>query len=271
MNATELILNADGSVYHLDLHPEDLAPTVILVGDQDRVPMVSTYFDRIDVKKHKREFVTHTGWMGQKRITVLSTGIGTDNIDIVLNELDALVNVNFNDRTVKSNLQSLRIIRIGTSGAIHPDIEVDSFVISGMAVGTDILGPYYGAEKASHPKLPSWAYLTRRFDFDLSNFNAPFREGITITSPGFYGPQGRILRITPDYTIPIDELYHEAWHHLPFTNLEMETAGIYLLSEKLGHQAISFNAILANRHHHVFSNQPSKTVETLIAAVMNWL
>jgi uridine phosphorylase len=271
MKASELILNPDGSIYHLHLLPGDLAPLVILVGDQDRVPLVSKYFDRIEIRKSKREFITHTGWMGDKRITVLSTGIGTDNIDIVMNELDALVNVDLDQRQIKPELTQLKIARIGTSGSIHPDIEVGEIVVSGIAVGTDTLGQYYDAARISHPLLPDWAYVSRRHDFDLSGFRLPFKEGITITSPGFYGPQRRMIRLHTTYSIPIDGLHNADLEGLSFTNLEMETAGIYLLSEKLGHQAISFNAILAKRHSGVFANQPERMIDDLIKAVLNWI
>ncbi|HJW28443.1 MAG TPA: hypothetical protein VJ508_04240, partial [Saprospiraceae bacterium] len=219
----------------------------------------------------KREFITHTGWLGKKRITVMSTGIGTDNIDIVLNELDALVNIDLASRTIKPNLTSLQIMRIGTSGSLHPDVDIDSIVISGRGVGMDALGFYYTCDKVNHPLLPDWAYWTKRYDFSLKHFPAPFTEGITMSFPGFYGPQGRTLRIEPKLKIPIDELHKHTIDGLPFTNLEMETAAIYLLAEKLGHQAISFNAILANRIIGRFSKDTSVPVDKLIMAVLEWI
>jgi len=271
MNPAELIINADGSIYHLHLLPEDVAPTVIFVGDQDRVALVSQHFDRIDIKKQKREFITHTGWIGQKRITVISTGIGTDNIDIVLNEIDALVNIDFSNRQVKETLTSLDIIRIGTSGSLHPDVDSDEIVVSAIGIGTDNLGEYYLSEKINHALLPSWSYMAKRHPFDLKNFPAPYKEGITLTCPGFYGPQGRNLRITPHYTIPIIALHQEKINGYSFTNLEMETAAIYLLSTILGHKAISFNAILANRIKGTFSQHPERIVDLLIQNTLDWI
>ncbi len=271
MNAAELILNADGSIYHLHLLPEDVAPTVILVGDPDRVSEVSNFFSSIDIKKQKREFVTHTGWYENKRITVISTGIGTDNIDIVLNELDALVNIDFSKKRSKETLTSLNLIRIGTSGSIHPEIFADDIVVGRMAAGVDILGVYYPHQKMSVPQLPEWTYLTRRFPFDLSSFPEPFKEGITLTCPGFYGPQGRVLRAQPELNIPIDELHTLEKDGFPFTNLEMESSGIYLLADILGHKAISFNIILAERLVGKFSQQPKASVEKLIQATLQWI
>ena len=271
MKSSELILNPDGSIYHLHLLPGEIADTIILVGDQDRVPMVSRHFDRIEVQKQKREFITHTGWLGEKRITVMSTGIGTDNIDIVLNEIDALVNIDFSKRTIKENLTSVNLVRIGTSGSIHPDIAVDEIVVSFMGIGTDILGPFYNAEKIEHPQLPSWSYLGKRHDFNLQYFDAEYHNGITLTCPGFYAPQGRELRNTAGYTFPIDDLYKEKLNDHSFTNLEMETAGMYVLAEALGHRAISFNAILANRIRGEFSQNPASTVSYLIEKVLHWI
>lgn len=271
MKASELILNPDGSIYHLDLLPEDVTQNVILVGDPDRVQQVSQHFNHIDLKKQKREFITHTGWYKDHRITVISTGIGTDNVDIVMNELDALVNIDFRGRTVKEKLTSLNIIRIGTSGSIHPELDSDALLVSTLAVGTDNLGEYYPSKKAEHPLLPSWSYYAERHGFDLKNFPAPFKEGITLTCPGFYGPQGRVIRLTPSYTIPIDDLHKVEWNGYSFTNLEMETAAVYLLAALLGHKAISFNAILANRLSGQFSHNPGRTVDELIVHTLDWI
>ncbi len=270
MNAAELIVNPDGSIYHLHLLPEDIAPTILLVGDPDRVPMVSRHFDHIEVQKQKREFITHTGTLGSERITVLSTGIGTDNIDIVVTELDALVNIDLGTRQIKEELTSLNLIRIGTSGSIHPDIDVDSIVVSGMGAGTDALGLYYDARKANHPLLPAWTYLADRHPFDIRSFPAPCMEGITLTCPGFYGPQRRVLRLAPGYSIPLDGLYTSEIDGLPFTNLEMETAAIYLMAWALGHRAISYNVILANRLAGKFSTQYASVMDQLIQAVLGW-
>jgi uridine phosphorylase len=271
MNEAELILNSDGSIYHLNLLPEEVASTVILVGDPGRVAKVSNFFDTIDVIKNKREFITHTGWFNKKRITVISTGIGTDNIDIVLNELDALVNVDLKTRLPKKELTSLNLIRIGTSGSIHPEVLIDQIVVSALAVGTDALGMYYEHQHLDHRLLPAWTYLTSRYPFDLSNFPEPFAEGMTLTCPGFYGPQGRVIRAPLEYDIPIDELYEIEIDGYPFINLEMETSAIYLLSNILGHKAISFNDILSQRLYGKFSGKSGKSIEVLIHAVLQWI
>lgn len=271
MNAAELITNPDGSIYHLHLLPQDVAPTVILVGDPGRVALVSQHFTSIDIKKEKREFITHTGWWNNKRITVLSTGIGTDNIDIVMNELDALVNIDLDTRQPKKEHTALNILRVGTSGSIHPNILTDEIVVSGMAAGVDILGMFYPHQKLNAPELPDWTYLTKRFPFDLRAFAESFTEGITLTCPGFYGPQGRILRAKPDLKIPIDHLHHIKIEDLPFANLEMESAGIYLLADMLGHKAISFNVILAERLTGKFSTRSAASIEMLIKATLNWI
>jgi uridine phosphorylase len=271
MNAAELLLNTDGSIYHLNLIPEDVAPTVILVGDPGRVSKVSNFFDTIDVIKNKREFITHTGWFYKKRITVISTGIGTDNIDIVLNELDALVNVDFNTRQPKEILTTLNLIRIGTSGSIHPDVLVDDIVVSGLAVGTDAIGMYYEHQKLEHNLLPEWSYLTRRHHFDLTTFPEPFKEGITLTCPGFYGPQGRVIRAPLANDIPIESIHQVELDGLHFMNLEMETSAIYLFADILGHKAISLNSILAERLQGKISEQSNRSIEKLIHASLIWI
>lgn len=268
LKASELILNEDGSVYHLALCPEDIATTIILVGDPNRVHLVSDHFDRIDVKKQKREFVSHTGWLNDHAVTVLSTGIGTDNIDIVLNELDALVNVDFATRKPKEKLTSLNIIRIGTSGSIHPDVGIDEFLVSRYAIGTDSLAMYYGHHTSVHAMLPPWSYMTKGYNFNLSKFSLPYKEGITLTCPGFYAAQGRHVRLMPEFLIPVDQLHHVQLEGFPITNMEMETSAIYLLSDRLGHKAISFNAILAHRLDGTFSKLHDETVRQLIREVL---
>lgn len=271
MRESELILNADGSIYHLALLPEDLAQTIILVGDQNRVAMVSQYFDRIEIKKQKREFITHTGWVRNKRISVISTGIGTDNIDIVLNELDALANIDFKERKVKSDLTSLNFIRIGTSGAIHPEIELEDVLISRYAIGTDSLGEYYGTHQSPHELFPAWSYLVKAYGFDLSNLPGTYKEGVIITCPGFYAAQGRSLRLTPEYELPIERLHEIPIHGLPITNIDMETAAIYLLAEKMGHKAISFNIVLAHRIHQKFTKEYSVPMNKTIGEILLWI
>ncbi|MBK0380751.1 nucleoside phosphorylase [Mucilaginibacter segetis] len=281
ISETDLILNADGSAYHLNLLPEDVADTVITVGDPDRVGEVSKYFDSIELKKGKREFITHTGYVGKKRITVLSTGIGTDNIDIVLNELDALVNVDFNTRTPNARLKQLNIIRIGTSGAIQADIPVDSLLVSSAAFGLDALMGFYKTENnaAEQEMLNEFTsvfpshfamkpYLAPASPMLLDKLAKDIARGITITSPGFYSPQGRQVRALTAVPGLMDMIAGFAYKEKRITNLEMETAGIYGLAKSLGHHAISFNVILANRATKKFSKQPGKIVDNYIAGII---
>lgn len=275
---SELILNADGSIYHLNLLPEDLAPTIITVGDPDRVPTVSRYFDIVEIKKGKREFVTHTGILNGKRITVISTGIGTDNIDIVLNELDALVNLNLKTRQPNNRLIPLNILRIGTSGAIQPDISVDSFLVSELAIGFDNLLHFYQSKPIQDVALQNafikhtgWyknksvpyvvkgnAELIKKLSSDKTTL------GFTATNVGFYGPQGRKLRLEPEDAQLNDKLATFNYFGKKITNLEMETSGIYGLSNLLGHKAVSLNCILANRAKGTFSKNPAKAIDSLI-------
>ena len=278
---TELILNADGSIYHLHLQPEQIADNIITVGDPDRVERVSKYFDRIEHKVHKREFYTHTGYIGQKRLTVISTGIGTDNIDIVLNELDALANVDLNNRTVKNSLKSLNIFRIGTSGAMRADIPVDSFLVSNFGVGMDGLLNYYdrtlNQREQSLNRLineclkenvvaigvqPTVAEASSAL---ISLFEKKeWHQGITLTATGFYAPQNRMIRAKPQLSDLFTKLEDISFEGLKITNLEMETAAIFGLANILGHKAISLNAILANRRSGQFSADPDKVVDKLI-------
>ena len=278
---TDLILNADGSAYHLNLFPGDVADTVITVGDQDRVGEITQYFDHVELKKGKREFVTHTGRIGKQRLTVISTGIGTDNIDIVLNELDALVNIDFKTRVPNAQLKSLNIIRIGTSGAVQADIPVDSLLVSSAAFGLDALMHYYKQDLSSAEKeilvaftsaLPdNYKTLPYFVSADAGLLNALAKDipqGITITAPGFYAPQGRQVRavnIMPQLMQLIQQFNHNGQR---ITNLEMETAGIYGLAASLGHKAISYNVILANRATQTFSQQPGKIMDTCIKQLL---
>ncbi|MDT0607642.1 nucleoside phosphorylase [Croceitalea rosinachiae] len=275
---SELILNPDGSIYHLNLLPEDIAPTVVTVGDPERVHDVSKYFDSIELKKGKREFITHTGILNKKRITVISTGIGTDNIDIVLNELDALVNIDLRTRKVKQQKSSLDIIRIGTSGAIQKDIPVDTFLLSQTAIGLDGLLHFYSEKNLQNNELLqklepylNWNHKgIRPYAFDCDETVAKIflgnhiRLGVTITNAGFYAPQGRQLRLKPNLADFHQKLQEFRFKNRAITNLEMETAGIYGLSKLLGHKAVSMNAILANRATGAFSKEPNKTVDSLI-------
>ena len=275
---SELILNEDGSIYHLHLLPEHIAETIITVGDPERVETVTKHFDIIEFSTQKREFKTQTGSYKGKRLTVISTGIGTDNIDIVLNELDALVNIDFETRSIKKDLKTLNIIRLGTSGSIQQDIPVDSVLISKKALGFDALLHFY--ENESHRdrafenafvKHTNWSLEKSKPYCILGNqdlFNH-FKEeniysGITATNIGFYGPQGRKLRLNTQDPQMNKKLESFSYSGESITNLEMETSGIYGLSLLLGHRALSINAILANRTKETFSSQPSKIVDDMI-------
>ncbi len=283
MKSSELILNEDGSIYHLALKPTEVANTIITVGDQDRVGQVSKHFDTIECTKQSREFVTHTGTLGGKRLTVLSTGIGTDNIDIVLNELHALKNIDFETLEKKEKHQTLQIIRIGTSGAVQPTIELGSTVVSGLAIGFDGLMHFYNVtEKLNlqsefQQNLPALQELPKPYfafasEDLLLRFKTHFPQiGCTITAPGFYAPQGRNVNHPPKVLDFIGSLGGKALGGLPITNIEMETAGIYGLAEALGHQAISISALLANRSTGEFAKNPKKVVEELIEKVLGVL
>lgn len=276
--ASELILNSDGSIYHLHLRPEHLATTVITVGDPDRVDAVTAYFDTITHTIQRREFKTTTGVYKNKPISVISTGIGTDNIDIVFNELDALVNIDLETRKVKDTHTSLDIIRIGTSGAIQENIPVDSFLLSDMAIGLDALLHFYDSVDIQHPEIQQafvkhmdWAaqksepYIVSCDQSLATTFHSDsVLKGVTATNIGFYGPQGRVLRLPTSDSNMNKKLGEFRFRESKITNLEMETAGIYGLAKLLGHRAVSLNAILANRATGDFSNQPSKTVDNLI-------
>ncbi len=284
ISEADLIINPDGSIYHLNLLPEDIADTVITVGDPDRVIEVSRYFDRIEIKKGKREFITHTGYLGSKRITVISTGIGTDNIDIVLNELDALVNVDFESRLPKVKLKSLDIIRIGTSGSIREDVPIGSILVSEYGLGLDSLMNYYlheisGDEHTILDAIKShlhhfkgiFPYLTSADPLLLEKIGKDLPRGITLTAPGFYAPQGREVRAKNAVPGLLELLRSFSSGENRITNLEMETAGIYSLSKALGHKALSVNAILASRIKNEFSSNPVKIVDQAVQLVLNRL
>jgi uridine phosphorylase len=284
--ASELILTAAGAVYHLNLLPEQIAPTIFLVGDPDRVPQVSKHFDALWYRVQHREFITHTGMMHGQAVSVVSTGIGTDNIDIVLNELDALFNIHLHEGRIKDELTSLKIIRLGTSGALQADIPVDSLVCSSHGLGLDGLMPFYqsqqndeeiGMQQGFVDFMPEITQCARPYAFAadpalLQKFEkAGMMSGITLTCTGFYAPQGRQLRYQPSIeNLPLraNGFTHNG-HRI--TNFEMETAGIYGLARVLGHQALSVNAIIANRVNGEFSRQPQATIERLIETVLHEL
>ncbi len=284
VSETDLILNPDGSIYHLNLLPEDIADTIITVGDPDRVAEVSFFFDQIEIKKSKREFVTHTGYIGRKRITVISTGIGTDNIDIVVNELDALANIDFATRLPREDHKALTIIRIGTSGSLHADIPVDSLLVSEYAIGLDTLMHYYqknSTEEENQLEMALTAhledvkgikpYVTQADKRLLIELGDGILKGITVTAPGFYAPQGRMLRAKNSVPDLLQRLHQFSFKEKRITNMEMETAGIYALAKGLGHSALSINAILANRISKEFSSKPQQTVSKAIGLALRKL
>lgn len=279
IKSSELILNANQSIYHLNLRKQDVADTIILVGDQDRVPRVSKYFDSVEFQTQKREFQTHTGYYKNKRISVISTGIGPDNIDIAINELDALFNIDLEKREPKTQHTPLNFIRLGTSGSLQADIPVDSIVLSSHGLGMDnMFHSYKDAAKVREIELENafiehtnWhLYKGRPYivgcGLNLRNklFSDQIFEGITGTAPGFYGPQGRVLRLEVQDDKLNDNLqsFNHKSHRI--TNLEMETSAIYGLSKLLGHQAVSLNAIIANRANGTFTQDTKQAVENLI-------
>ena len=280
---SEFILNNRGAVYHLNLLPDELAPTVLTVGDPDRVKKVSQYFDAIEYRTQHREFVTHTGRVGQKKLSVVSTGIGTDNIDIVLNELDALVNIDFATRMIKPQLTPLNIIRIGTTGALQKDIPVDHFIASTHGIGIDNLLNFYRHEENSEEKelLQSFStqtqlhqrlahpYIGGASAFLLRHFTGDFHHGITVTGPGFYGPQGRVLRIGLSQPDLIGRLTDFSYGRHRITNFEMETAGIYGLGRILGHACLSLSVVVANRVSRQFSRDGDAAIDSLIRRTLS--
>ena len=283
---SELIINPNGSIYHLCLCPDQVAHTIITVGDPDRVAEVSAHFDSIEHMVQHREFVTHTGMLAGKRLTVISTGIGADNIDIVLTELDALVNIDFETREAKKEQTILDIIRIGTSGSIQVDIPVDSLLVSDMAVGFDNLMHFYDADQQGEELIlaDNLADYFEKKSEDLMLFPYVFKgdknlmqlfdntaliKGVTVTAPGFYAPQGRILRGRVAEPRLLKMLNQYSFKKQNLTNLEMETAAIYGMARLLGHRAISISAILANRINNTFSDTPKETVARLIKLALD--
>ena len=283
--ASELILNPDGSVYHINLKPGEVAQDIIFVGDQNRVDKITKHFDAIEISTQKREFKTHTGIYKGKRITVMSTGIGPDNIDIVMNELDALVNVDLETRTIKKELTSLNIVRIGTSGSLQTDIPCDSIVMSQYGLGLDNMLRSYLVAEISEIEMED-AFI-QQTNWDLRKgrpyviagsktlekrleSNTIFK-GFTGTAGGFYGPQGRVIRLgiqDPELNSKMDRFNYNG---IKMTNLEMETGAIYGLGKLMGHNCLSLNAIIANRATGTFSEDPYKAVDELIIYTLNKL
>ena len=283
--SSELILNPDGSVYHLNLLPENVANDIIFVGDQNRVEKITQFFDKIEFSTQKREFKTQTGIFKGKRITVMSTGIGPDNIDIVMNELDALVNIDLKTRLPKETLTSLNIIRIGTSGSLQADIPCDSFVLSKIGLGLDNMLRSYLVDQVSNLEIEN--AFVKHTNWDLQK-GKPYaiscsevlekliesdqmHKGITATAGGFYGPQGRVLRLNIQDQELNSKMDSFQFEDNKITNLEMETAAIYGLGKLLGHNCLSLNAIIANRATGTFSDDPYKAVDELIAYTLDKL
>ncbi len=276
--SSELIVNSDGSIYHLNLRPEDIAEKIILVGDPDRVTKVSKHFDKIEVKKNKREFYTHTGILRGERITVMSSGIGTENIDIVMNELDALVNIDLDKKEIKSEKKSLEIFRLGTCGSNSPEVEVDEMLVSENAVGLDGLLHYYAdyefenefsknfLDKFPYEKVKKMLYFSECSKELLHYYKDAKYHGNTATFPGFYGPQGRQLRLKS-----LDSQFLDTLTNLGVSNFEMETSAIYGLSKLLGHKALTVNCVIANRKRGEFSKDHNQSEQNLIKWVLDRL
>jgi uridine phosphorylase len=282
--ASELIITPRGSIYHIDCRPEEVATTIILVGDPDRVDEISKHFDKIEYKNKHREFITHTGYIGNKRLSVCSTGIGPDNIDIVMNEMDALFNIDFSSRTIKENITQLQFIRFGTSGSLQEDIPVDHFVAGTHGLGLDNLLHFYShntdeAERQilgafiNHTGLQghlSQPYISPAGVSLLKQFvSEEYHHGITVTCPGFYGPQGRILRMGLSQPLLVDRLSSFRFGAHRISNFEMETSAIYGIGKILGHQCLSLNAIIANRISKTFSSDTKAVIDKLIKKSLN--
>ncbi len=286
LTTTEFLLNTDGSVYHLQLKPEHVAETIITVGDPERVAEVSKHFERIEYKIQNREFVTHTGFFKNgKRVTVISTGIGTDNVEIVITEIDALFNIDFETRLPKSKITSLNFIRIGTTGTIKNEIALDSFLVAESAIGLDNLMHFYDAPNNSDELLLADAlaeYIEKKnedlfiFPYAFSASKTllaqfcvePFIKSITVTTPGFYAPQGRAMRTKLTERNLVFILGNFNWKNTSLTNFEMETSALYGMARVLGHHAISVSAVLANRVQETFSTQSQVTINKLIEKVI---
>ena len=280
ISETDLILNPDGSVYHLNLLPKNISDTIIAVGDPSRVYMVSQFFDEVEFEMNKREFITHVGKYKGKRITVISTGIGSDNVEIFFNELDALVNIDLKTREPKSRKKRLKGVRIGTSGALQEDIPVGTHLLSDYAVGLDNLMNFYDLpmddfetglahDLQKKTGLPFMPYVVRGSEALRDQIENDMQIGNTVTCPGFYAPQGRELRLPIRFPKLLEDLnyYHKGDFWL--TNFEMETSAYYAFSRLLGHEVLSANAIIANRIKNKFAKDPNKVVESLIKKVLD--
>ena len=278
IGASELIINDRGAIYHLNVRPEEIADTIITVGDPERVAAVSKYFDQIEFKLAHREFITHTGRIGNKRISVLSTGIGPDNIDIALNEIDALANINFDTRTIHEQKKSVSIIRMGTCGSLQGEVGVDQLVAGTHGLGIDNLLNFYDLENNEEEKAILAAfemhtsilahkvqpYIATASAGLIKHFTEGYSHGITVTCPGFYGPQGRILRLPLKMPNLVDQMTSFSYGQHRIANFEMETSAIYGLCNLLGHQCLSINVIIANRVKKEYSKDMGKAVDHMI-------
>ncbi len=282
ISETDLIINPDGSVYHLNLKPENVHDTIITVGDPSRVFSVSEYFDTIDFEMNRREFITHSGTYKGKKVTVMSTGMGTDNVEIFMTELDALVNVDLKTREVKEKKKKLNLIRVGTSGSLQEDIKLGTHLVSDYGIGLDTLMSFYnlvqtGFENTISNKirayldLPFKPYCVEGSDGLREKFAHDMHRGNTVTCPGFYGPQGRKVRLDVKYPNLLNDLLSFHLEDFWLTNLDMETAGYYALARMMGHEMISLNAIIANRARNKFSKDPNKVIDALIKKVLDRL
>lgn len=281
--SSELIINNDGSIFHLHLKPEHIAETILLVGDQDRVAVISNFFDKIEHKIQNREFVTHTGYYKGKRISAVSTGIGTDNIDIVLNELDAIINIDLNTRTLKENRKKLNFIRIGTSGALQKNIPIDTFLVSEKSIGFDGLLNFYANRdqisdlefEEAFVNYTSWnkqlasPYVVGASEKLINTIGRDLMKGVTISAPGFYGPQGRILRINLADSDLNNKIENFKYKGQKITNYEMESSAIYGLSKHLGHNALTICNIIANRVTKEYNADYKKSIEKLIKLTLD--
>lgn len=276
---SDLILNPDGSVFHLHLLPEMVSENIILVGDPDRVKRVSRYFDSIEIKRANREFITHTGTFNGKRLSVISTGIGTDNVEIVLCELDALFNIDLRKRVPLKKKKKLRLVRVGTSGSLRKEISVGTLLYSKTAIGLDELISFFQIKSPikdlqlcaaiqAHTGLPVRPYLSRGSEILIQKMTAGMIPGNTVTCPGFYAPQGRKLRVPTRYPSLLHDLGTFDYDGYQLTNFEMETSALYALSGLLGHEALSLNAIIAGRAVGKFSPSPEKVVDSLIITTL---
>lgn len=277
---SDLILNADGSIYHLNLLPKHISDTVIGVGDPSRVYAVSKYFDEVEFEMNKREFITHVGRYRGKKVTVISTGIGTDNVEIFFNELDALVNIDLKTREPRTRKKKLKVIRIGTAGALQEDVAVGSYLLSDYAVGFDNLMNFYDLamddkeagiahDLQKKTGIPFMPYVVKGSEMLREQFGNEFIIGNTVTCPGFYAPQGRILRIPVRYPKLLEDLNYYHKDDFWLTNFEMETAAYYAFGKMMGHEVMSVSAILANRIKNKVARDPNKVVDGLIRKVLD--